>query len=125
MSIEPDKSPRIAGWISLCASGNIVIEFQSQNNEHRGRERTTGPGTVFSAFVHDVIGGHMIHATRTTLVGFFLVLWSLQVTASDLASQPMIGQTAPPFDLAEVGGENIDLADLRGRFVVIHFGTSW
>lgn len=67
----------------------------------------------------------MIHATRTTLVGFFLVLWSLQVTASDLASQPMIGQTAPPFDLAEVGGENIDLADLRGRFVVIHFGTSW
>ncbi len=39
--------------------------------------------------------------------------------------QPMIGEEAPPFNLQGIDGERYALADLRGQFVVIHFGTSW
>jgi peroxiredoxin len=39
--------------------------------------------------------------------------------------QPMIGEPAPSFVLPSVTGETVSLADLRGRYLVIHFGTSW
>lgn len=42
-----------------------------------------------------------------------------------LADHPMIGELAPAFDLVGVDGERLSLESLRGRFVVIHFGTSW
>lgn len=43
---------------------------------------------------------------------------------------PWIGQTAPLFSLERYAGETetgdvVSLRDLRGRFVVIHFATSW
>jgi peroxiredoxin len=37
----------------------------------------------------------------------------------------MIGEKAPEFALEEVEGGTVGLADLRGRYVVIHFGASW
>ena len=40
-------------------------------------------------------------------------------------NQPMSGDPAPPFELAGTDGKSYALADQRGRFVVIHFGTSW
>jgi peroxiredoxin len=39
--------------------------------------------------------------------------------------QPMIGEHAPPFTLVSTDGEVISLSGVRGKFVVIHFGTSW
>ncbi len=39
--------------------------------------------------------------------------------------QPMIGDPAPPFDLTDVKGERFALAEQLGKFVVMHFGTSW
>jgi len=39
--------------------------------------------------------------------------------------QPMVGETAPLFRLASADGETHGLAEQRGRFVVLHFGTSW
>jgi peroxiredoxin len=39
--------------------------------------------------------------------------------------QPMIGEPAPEFALPSATGETVSLADLRGKYVVIHFGTSW
>jgi peroxiredoxin len=39
--------------------------------------------------------------------------------------QPMIGDPAPKFTLVDTAGETFNLEDYRGRFVVIHFGTSW
>ena len=39
--------------------------------------------------------------------------------------QPMIGDPAPPFSLGGIDGNTCSLADLRGKFVVVHFGTSW
>ncbi len=46
------------------------------------------------------------------------------MTTSGL-EQPMIGEPAPPFELPGIDGNTHSLADLRDRFVVIHFGTSW
>jgi len=39
--------------------------------------------------------------------------------------QPLLGEEAPGFDLRDVRGSRVSLRDLRGRFVVLHFGTSW
>ena len=39
--------------------------------------------------------------------------------------QPMIGDPAPPFNLKDLKGKTLALADQRDKFVVIHFGTSW
>ncbi len=42
-----------------------------------------------------------------------------------LDEQPLIGQPAPDFRLKAVGGEPIGLADLRGKFLVVHFAATW
>jgi len=38
---------------------------------------------------------------------------------------PLIGRTAPAFRLESLDGTTIDLADLRGRPVVVNFWASW
>jgi hypothetical protein len=48
------------------------------------------------------------------------------VCAADVSSHPWIGQSAPGFSLPTVaGGDTVSLADLKGSYLVIHFGTSW
>ncbi len=47
------------------------------------------------------------------------------MTINTQASQPMIGDPAPLFDLVDPKGKQFSLADQRGKIVVIHFGTSW
>ena len=49
----------------------------------------------------------------------------LGVMAIAAADQPMIGQPAPGFDLRALDGEALSLTDLRGKFVVLHFGAGW
>jgi cytochrome oxidase Cu insertion factor (SCO1/SenC/PrrC family) len=39
--------------------------------------------------------------------------------------QPKIGEAAPLFNLEDLQGNKVFLADLQGKFVVIHFATSW
>ncbi len=39
--------------------------------------------------------------------------------------QPMIGDPAPSFRLKDVKDKMHTLARQQGKFVVIHFGTSW
>ncbi len=39
--------------------------------------------------------------------------------------QPMIGEAAPAFDLPATDGQRMALEALRGKFAVVHFGTSW
>lgn len=41
------------------------------------------------------------------------------------AVQPMISEPAPPFDLKDLKSRPFSLAEQLGKFVVIHFGTSW
>jgi cytochrome oxidase Cu insertion factor (SCO1/SenC/PrrC family) len=58
-----------------------------------------------------------------------LVAWGVGTVnaqeKSEAAPQPMIGMDAPDFELQSIGGDTLSLADLRGKFVVIHFGASW
>ena len=42
-----------------------------------------------------------------------------------LDEQPLIGQPAPDFRLKAVGGGPVGLADLRGKFLVVHFAATW
>jgi len=39
--------------------------------------------------------------------------------------QPMIGQAAPSFKLTALDGKTYSLEQFRGKFVVIHFATTW
>jgi cytochrome oxidase Cu insertion factor (SCO1/SenC/PrrC family) len=71
-----------------------------------------------------------VHTTALVLV--LLTLTGAEVSpavagenVSTIASHPMIGEKAPEFALEEVEGGTVGLADLRGRYVVIHFGASW
>jgi len=60
--------------------------------------------------------------------GLLLLLFLLAVPATGFAEelpQPMIGEAAPAFNLETLQGEKLALADLRGKFVVIHFATTW
>jgi cytochrome oxidase Cu insertion factor (SCO1/SenC/PrrC family) len=57
-----------------------------------------------------------------------LLLFLLAVPITGFAEelpQPKIGEAAPAFNLETVQGEKVALADLQGKFVVIHFATSW
>lgn len=45
--------------------------------------------------------------------------------AEALSDQPMIGEAAPLFRLPSLDGATIDLDELRGQYVVIHFATTW
>ena len=55
------------------------------------------------------------------LVGVVLVgaqtAWAME--------HPMIGEEAPVYDLAMLDGGSLSSADLRGKYVVLHFGAGW
>ena len=59
---------------------------------------------------------------------FLFLLFLVAVPATGFAEelpQPKIGEAAPAFTLENLQGKKVALADLRGKFVVIHFATSW
>ncbi len=45
--------------------------------------------------------------------------------AMGLGQQRMIGEPAQPIDLKTIEGKRVELSELRGKFVVIHFAASW
>ena len=63
-------------------------------------------------------------ATRALLVALVL-LTAAAGPVPAAADQPMIGEPAPGFRLAALDGSSVDLADLRGKTVVLHFGAGW
>jgi len=76
----------------------------------------------------------MNRAARNITVAAFLILGLVglrvpdagaQITA-DVSSHPWIGKAAPDFFLKQTGSEGkMRLSDLKGKYVVIHFGASW
>jgi hypothetical protein len=62
------------------------------------------------------------------LVALSLLAISGVVAAQEalpVASHPMIGEMAPGFTLSTITGDSLSLADLQGKYIVIHFGASW
>ncbi len=63
---------------------------------------------------------------KTILVSFYwLVLTCLPILINAQQGQPMIGQIAPAFSLTGLDGKSYSLEQLRGKYVVIHFATTW
>ena len=55
---------------------------------------------------------------------FVLTIFPMTSRAHENA-QPKIDQTAPAFELQTLKRDSVALANLRGKFVVIHFAASW
>jgi hypothetical protein len=65
----------------------------------------------------------MRHRHSATLLALAMVT---AARALPLPEQPMLGEAAPAFRLPDVRtGKSLALEELRGRFVVLHFGASW
>lgn len=58
---------------------------------------------------------------RLALLGPFLLAAALPGEMN----QPWIGKPAPAFNLSTLDGRRLALSDLKGKFVVLHFGTGW
>lgn len=56
------------------------------------------------------------------LVPLLLLAVSVSVSADDV---PLLNHPAPSFDLPALDGGSVNLADQRGKIVVLHFGTGW
>ena len=67
-----------------------------------------------------------IFSLKHAVLLFLLFLMAVSATGfAEELPQPKIGEAAPAFNLETLQGEKIVLADLFGKFVVIHFATSW
>lgn len=58
----------------------------------------------------------------------FLVITAMTCFSASLDAQedqPMIGNSAPAFELKDLKGNNHSSADFKGKFIIIHFATTW
>jgi peroxiredoxin len=60
---------------------------------------------------------------QLVLFGFLGILSINFCSAQDV--QPMLGQPAPAFTLQALDGRTYSLAQVKGKYVVIHFATTW
>jgi cytochrome oxidase Cu insertion factor (SCO1/SenC/PrrC family) len=68
------------------------------------------------------------HVTPKHIMRYMLfVLFTFSATTgfANQDEQPKIKEDAPSFTLESLQGEKITLTDYRGKFVIIHFATSW
>jgi hypothetical protein len=55
-----------------------------------------------------------------------IILLAMLVTVASLAQESsLLNEPAPEFDLLSLSGDRVNLADLRGRIIVLHFGAGW
>lgn len=65
-------------------------------------------------------------AVGVVLVGLLVVLATSEPSTSRLADSPLLGRPAPTLaGTSLLSGEDFDLADERGRFVVVNFFATW
>ncbi len=55
----------------------------------------------------------------------FIAILCLSSALHAQDKQPMIGQAAPPFTLKGLDGKTYSLAEQKGKYVVLHFATTW
>lgn len=54
-----------------------------------------------------------------------LAISLLGLRAVEAEGPSLTGVEAPGFDLPSLDGDPVNLADLRGKLVVLHFGAGW
>jgi hypothetical protein len=55
-----------------------------------------------------------------------LFVFGCQGSQEDLAAgHPLVGTKAPNVDLPTTTGERATMEQFRGKWLVVHFGTSW
>ncbi len=54
-----------------------------------------------------------------------VALLAISKTHTDSAASPLLGKVAPPLKGKTLDGKAFDLADERGKFVVVNFFASW
>jgi peroxiredoxin len=59
------------------------------------------------------------------ILACLLAPMSIAAHAAETELKPWRGNPAPPFTLDALSGERIDLAQFRGRVVVLHFFATW
>jgi len=62
--------------------------------------------------------------TITKFIAALLISFPFAVLNAQ-PEQPMMGQAAPSFTLTGLDGKTYSLEQFRGKFVVIHFATTW
>lgn len=65
-----------------------------------------------------------MNTTGKQLLLPFLFLLSLAMHAQE-EPQPMLGQEAPAFTLKDLKGKTWSLEDFKGKYLFIHFATTW
>jgi len=69
-----------------------------------------------------------MRTSRAPVAGLIAALLLAGSTAAAPAApldHPMLGDPAPTFTLPSLSGGEIALPDFRGKYLAIHFGTSW
>lgn len=59
------------------------------------------------------------------LLSLFVLTVFPMISQAQESAQLKIGQAAPAFELQTLKRDTVALANLRGKFVVIHFAASW
>ncbi len=67
----------------------------------------------------------IIYSKYAVLLLLLLVIAVPTSSYAEKLPEPGIGTTAPAFNLKNLQDDNLALTDLIGKFVVIHFATSW
>lgn len=67
---------------------------------------------------------HTVHMKLAALALLFVV--ACGGGEADLAAgHPRVGTPAPAIDLPDTNGGRVTLDSYRGKYLVVHFGTSW
>jgi len=85
---------------------------------------TTGAATGRGLDLGRLRLAHLVIAATLPLV-LLVLLGAMLLSRVPSASSTAVGTLAPDFSLADLDGNPIRLADLRGRPVVVNFWASW
>ncbi len=73
--------------------------------------------------------GGIAYYCRMKLRKVFAIAFAIGTVITAIGSgemkQPWIGEPAPLFNLSALDSNSVSLAHLRGKVVVLHFGTGW
>ena len=67
----------------------------------------------------------VVSAVAVVVVALIVALASRHSASTDVAASPLIGRPAPHVAGTALDGRQIDLASMRGRYVVLNFFATW